>query len=111
MIHLGDNDESRCRAAWDFLQEHRAVSIGDYTIRLTDEGVVEVGVPTQWDMMSNQTKESQEQEIEEARQFMLRTIPSLPILGSKLDGKKYSFLMISDWGKGAVALAEPTPPE
>jgi hypothetical protein len=109
MIHVADSDPSRCKAACEFLEAGQAVSVGDYSVRLTNAKIAEVCVPTRW-AASNQTKERQEAEIGEAKRFFRKTVSALPYLGAMLAGLKFSFLVIDDYGTGSVALAPPTTP-
>jgi len=109
MIHVADSDQSRCKAACEFLEVGKTVSIGDYSVRLTKEKNAEVCIPTRWAAL-NQSKERQEEEIAEAKHFFRTTVGTLPHLGTKLAGLKFSFLIIDDYGNGAVALTSPTAP-
>lgn len=110
MIRVTDSEPSRCKAAREFLDAGKTVSVGDYSVRLTKEKFAEVCVPTRW-AASNQAKRRQEEEIAEAKRFFRETVCSLPYLGERLAGLKFSFLIIDDYGNGAVALASPTTPD
>lgn len=110
MIRVTDSDPSRCKIARELFDAGNAVSVGNYSMRLTKAKFVEVCVPTRW-AASNQTTERQAEEIAEAKRFFRETVCALPYLGEKLAGYKFSFLIIDDYGKGSVALASPTTPD
>ena len=109
MISITDSDFSRCKAACEFLANGKTIQLGDYGIRQSGDGVIEVTIPTKW-KVDNQTDKTREDEISEAKQFIRETGFLLPILGAVLSKARFSFQIINDYGMGAVALTEPTRP-
>jgi hypothetical protein len=109
MIRIENADPSRCELACELLGAGETVCIGDYSVRLTNDKIAEICITTRW-AQSNQTKERQDEEISEAKRFIRTTAINLPFLGDKLSALRFSFVILDDYGMGAIALTAPTPP-
>lgn len=103
MIQITDNDPSRLKAAIEFLKDSKSIGISGYNLFLDSNGDAEVRVCTRWNT-ENLTADRANIELNEARSWFQMNLTKMQDLGDFLDGRRFRFTLISDYGTGAINL-------